>query len=151
MPKEIILIAAVTIDGFIARHNKEVVSWSLDLPLFKKQTIGHSIIMGSNTRKVISKELSGRKNIVVTRKDDPVLVLNNIITNRCFIIGGGITYSRFSPFITHMYVTPHPFIFGKGIRLFENFTKEINLQFKKIITVDESKGIHQYQYKVEKV
>ena len=67
MPKEIILIAAVTIDGFIARHNKEVISWSLDLPLFKKQTIGHSIIMGSNTRKVISKELSGRKNIVVTR------------------------------------------------------------------------------------
>tara|TARA_B100000767_G_C19442424_1_gene400562 strand:- start:80 stop:535 length:456 start_codon:yes stop_codon:yes gene_type:complete len=151
MPKEVILIAAVTIDGFIARHNKEVISWSLDLPLFKKQTLGHSIIMGSNTRKIISKELSGRKNIVVTRTDDPQLVLNNINTPRCFIIGGGITYSRFSPFLTHMYITPHPFIFGKGVRLFEKFTSEINLQFKKIITVDESKGVHQYQYKVEKV
>ena len=149
MPKEIILIAAVTIDGFIARHNKEVTSWSLDLPLFKKQTLGHSIIMGSNTRKIISKELSGRKNIVVTRKDDPEQVLNNIATPRCFIIGGGITYSRFSSFLTHMYITPHPFIFGKGIRIFEKFTNEINLQFQKIMTIDEGRGIYQYQYKVE--
>lgn len=151
MPKEIILIAAVTIDGFIARHNKEVTSWSLDLPLFKKQTLGHSIIMGSNTRKIISKELSGRKNIVVTRKNDPELVLNNIVTPRCFIIGGGITYSRFSPFLTHMYITPHPFIFGRGVRIFEKFTNEISLQFQKIIKIDEGKGIYQYQYKVEEV
>ena len=151
MPKEIILIAAVTIDGFIARHNKEVTSWSLDLPLFKKQTLGHSIIMGSNTRKIISKELSGRKNIVVTRKNDPELVLNNIVTPRCFIIGGGITYSRFSPFLTHMYITPHPFIFGRGVRIFEGFTNEISLQFQKIIKIDEGKGIYQYQYKVEEV
>ena len=150
MPKEVILIAAVTIDGFIARHNKEVVSWSLDLPLFKKQTLGYPIIMGSNTRKTISKELSGRKNIVVTRTDNPEKILNKINTPRCFIIGGGITYSRFSPFITHMYITPHPFIFGKGVRLFEKHTSEINLQFKKKIPVDESKGVHQYQYKVEK-
>jgi dihydrofolate reductase len=107
--------------------------------------------MGSNTRKIISKELSGRKNIVVTRKDDPEQVLNNIATPRCFIIGGGITYSRFSSFLTHMYITPHPFIFGKGIRIFEKFTNEINLQFQKIMTIDEGRGIYQYQYKVEEV
>ena len=95
MPKEVILIAAVTIDGFIARHNKEVVSWSLDLPFFKKQTLGYPIIMGSNTRKTISKELSGRKNIVVTRTDNPEKILNKINNPRCFIIGGGIHIQGF--------------------------------------------------------
>ena len=37
MPSEIILIAAVTVDGFIARHSNEVTKWTKDLPLFKKQ------------------------------------------------------------------------------------------------------------------
>ena len=39
MPREVILIAAVTIDGYIERHSLEVTSWSKDLSLFKKQTI----------------------------------------------------------------------------------------------------------------
>ena len=42
MPNEVILIAAVTIDGLIARHHREVTTWSKDLPLFKKQTFGNS-------------------------------------------------------------------------------------------------------------
>ena len=37
MPSEIILIAAVTVDGFIARHSNEITKWTEDLPLFKKQ------------------------------------------------------------------------------------------------------------------
>ena len=39
MPKEVILIAAVTIDGYIARHSFEVTSWSKDLKLFKKMRL----------------------------------------------------------------------------------------------------------------
>ena len=54
MPIEVILIAAVTVDGFIARHNLEVTSWSKDLHLFKKQTMGHPVVMGSNTFKTLS-------------------------------------------------------------------------------------------------
>ena len=56
MPNEIILIAAVTGDGFIARHSNETTRWTKDLHLFKKQTMGHSIIMGSNTFNTISKQ-----------------------------------------------------------------------------------------------
>ena len=40
MPKEIILIAAVTLDGYIARNRKETIDWSKDLGLFKEQTMG---------------------------------------------------------------------------------------------------------------
>ena len=35
---DIILIAAITADGYIARHSNEVVDWSQDLHLFRKQT-----------------------------------------------------------------------------------------------------------------
>ena len=33
----VILIAAITADGYIARHSNEIVEWSLDLQLFKEQ------------------------------------------------------------------------------------------------------------------
>ena len=71
MPNEIILIAAVTVDGFIARHKKEKIQWSQDLFLFKEQTMGHPIIMGSNTHETLAMELEGRDMIVVHRDDDP--------------------------------------------------------------------------------
>ena len=50
----VILIAAITADGYIARHSNEIVSWSLDLHLFKKQTMGFPVIMGSNTKKTLN-------------------------------------------------------------------------------------------------
>ena len=49
-----------TADGYIARHSNEIVSWSLDLHLFKKQTMGFPVIMGSNTKKTLNIDLSGR-------------------------------------------------------------------------------------------
>ena len=61
MPKKIILIAAVTVDGYIARHSREIIKWSKDLHLFKKQTMGWSLVVGSNTYKTIKSELAGRQ------------------------------------------------------------------------------------------
>ena len=75
MPSEIILIAAVTVDGFIARHSNEITTWTKDLPLFKKQTMGYPIIMGTNTKNTIAHELKGREVIVVKRNDNPKDVL----------------------------------------------------------------------------
>ena len=119
MPKEIILIAAVTVDGFIARHNKEVTSWSQDFHLFKEQTMGCPIVMGSNTHATLNQELDGRQCIIAHRYDDPKSILSTINVERCFIIGGGRTYGRFASFLTHLYITPHPLVFGKGITLFD--------------------------------
>ena len=45
MPKQVVLIAAVTVDGLIARHSLEVTSWSKDLHVFKEQTMGYPVIM----------------------------------------------------------------------------------------------------------
>ena len=150
MPSEVVLIAAVTVDGFIARHSNEITSWTKDLSLFKKQTMGHPVIMGSNTYETLSNELSGRDVIVINRNHNPKNIISNIKHDRCFIAGGGKTYSKFYSFLTHLYITPHPYIFGKGISLFSDIIDESNLIFEKIITVSEKNGIFQYQYKINK-
>jgi len=150
MPKEVILIAAVTVDGFIARHSREVITWSKDLQLFKKQTTGFPVIMGSNTYDTLYDQLEKRDMIIVNRYENPESILSEIAADRCFIIGGGKTYSRFAPFLTHLYITPHPYIFGVGVRLFSDPVNALSLRFETMISVDETVGIYQYQYKVQK-
>jgi dihydrofolate reductase len=150
MPKEVILIAAVTIDGYIARHSFEVTSWSKDLNLFKKQTMGNPVVVGSNTFKTLEKDLSGREVILVSRNSEPQKVIRSIKRDRCFIIGGGKTYSRFSSLLTHLYITPHPYVLNKGVQLFEGKIKELKLKYKNLIVVNKEQGVFQYQYEVIK-
>ena len=147
---EIILIAAVTVDGFIAKHSNEVTKWTKDLPLFKKQTMGFPVIIGSNTHRTLINELKGREVIVTHRDDDPKSILENISFKKCFIAGGGKTYARFYPFLTDLYITPHPYIFGSGISLFSDKINESQLIFKKLVEVSKKSGILQYQYKIQK-
>lgn len=143
---DIILIAAITLDGYIARRSDEIISWSKDLKLFKEQTIGFPVIMGSNTEKTLAVELKGREQIVVHRNDDPQKIIDEISAKKCFIIGGGRTYAKFAPYLTHLYLTPHPLVFGRGIKLFTNLKEGLSLKFIRKISVDETEGIFQYQY-----
>ena len=150
MPNEIILIAAVTVDGFIARHSNEITNWTKDLHLFKKQTKGHSVIMGSNTFNTLSKELKGREVFVITRNENPKETIRGISSKKCFVAGGGKTNSRFYPFLTHVYITPHPYIFGEGVKLFSDQICELDLIFEKTKEVSKDDGIFQYQYKIKR-
>ena len=150
MPSEIILIAAVTVDGFIARYSNEITKWTKDLPLFNKQTMGFPVIIGSNTHRTLINELKGREVIVTHRDDDPKSILEKVSSKKCFIAGGGKTYSRFYPFLTDLYITPHPHIFGSGISLFSDKINESQLIFKKLVEVSKKSGIFQYQYKTQK-
>ena len=149
MPKEVVLIAAVTIDGFIARNNLEITSWSKDLHVFKKQTMGFPVIMGFNTKKTLSEHLKGRESIVINRGDSPKEVLKNIKKEKCFVIGGGKTNYLFAPFLTHLYITPHPYVFGKGVFLFDGpLMRELEVKFTTLFEIDRKNGIFQYQYDV---
>ena len=145
---DIILIAAMTIDGYIARRSDEVITWSKDLKLFKKQTMGYPVIMGSHTEKTLAVELEGREQIVVHRNDNPEKTLGELNAKKCFVIGGGRTYTKFAPYLTHIYITPHPIVFGKGIRLFSDLKAELFLKLIRKITVDKADGIFQLQYKI---
>ena len=146
----VILIAAITADGYIARHSNEIVEWSLDLQLFKEQTMGFPIIMGSNTKKTLTTDLKGRKEIVVHRTDSPKEILAGIKASTCFVIGGGMTNALFSSYLTHLYLTVHPLIFAKGIKLFEGLTSEINLSLVQTVPIKGQKNLHQFQYKVSR-
>ena len=146
---DVILIAAVTQDGFIARHEREVTSWTKDLWLFKKQTMGYPVIMGSNTWSCIKNELKNREVIVINRNHVAKEVLTNISSNKCFVAGGGLTNTKFFKELTHIYLTPHPLLFGSGVRLFHDSKEELKLSQEKIISVDEKSGIYQYQYKIK--
>lgn len=147
---DVILIVAITIDGYIARQSDEVISWSKDLKLFKKQTLGYPVIMGSNTEKTLAVELKGREKIVVHRNDNAKKILEELNAEKCFVIGGGKTYTKFVPFLTHLYLTPHPIIFGKGIPLFPKLDLELSLHFVRMVPVNETEGIYQFQYRVIK-
>jgi len=145
---DIILIAAVTLDGFIARHCYEKVEWSQDLSLFKKQTMGHPVILGFNTFNSMQTELEGRELIVAQRNDDPGTILENLTGSKCFVAGGGKTNALFAPFLTHLYLTPHPIVFGKGVSLFHHLEKELALEETGRVHVNEK--VTQFQYRVIK-
>ncbi len=133
----------------IARHSSETVEWSADLPLFRKQTMGQTVVMGSVTEKTLATELDGRSIVVMHREMKPETVLSEVSTDQCFIIGGAKTYSRFAPFLTHLYLTFHPLIFqSEAVPLFSDLNKELNLSFFNKVVVDEEREIYQYQYKV---
>lgn len=147
---DVILIAAITADGYIARHSSEVVDWSLDLHLFRKQTMGYPVIMGSQTKKTLAMDLDGRETIVVHRHNDPEEILGNLCTDKCFIIGGGRTYTRFASYLTHLYLTIHPLVFGGGVTLFPDLDEELDLIFMQMISVEGRKGLYQFQYKINR-
>ena len=147
---DIILIAAITADGYIARHTNEVVDWSQDLHLFRKQTMGYPVIMGSKTKKTLAMDLDGRETIVIHRHSDPEKILGKLHRDKCFIIGGGRTYTRFASYLTHLYLTIHPIIFGKGILLFHGLDKELDLIFMQMLSVEGVEGLYQFQYKINR-
>jgi dihydrofolate reductase len=145
---DIILIAAITMDGFIAKKSDEVITWSKDLKLFKKQTMGYPVIMGSRTLKTLAVDLEGREKIIVHREDSPEDILSKLDTDKCFVIGGGMTNTKFSKYLTHLYLTPHPILFGKGIKLFSALKYDIQLELQNAVVANESEKIIQYQYKI---
>ena len=146
---DVVLIAAVTQDGFIARHEHETVTWSKDLHIFQEQTTRFPVIKRSNTFKCMQTPLAGRNVIIAHRNDKPKDILKDLSAEKCFIAGGGKTNARFSDLLTHAHLTPHPLIFGGGIPLFSEPIKEKNLVLKKKISVVPDLGIYQYQYKIK--
>ena len=148
----VVLICATTLDGFIARHSKEITRWTMDLILFKKQTMGHTIIMGHNTFNALDNELRGRSIIVPNKNESPKAIIDTLkkTVDICYIAGGGKTNSRFIDYITHIYITPHPIMFGGGVGLFNNKQFDYNLSLQNTIDVLGDGKLFQYQYKVIK-
>ncbi|MCY4780088.1 dihydrofolate reductase [Sphingobacterium sp. UT-1RO-CII-1] len=111
------IIVAAAENNAIGKDNKML--WHLpdDFKYFKKNTVGHSIIMGRKTFDSIGKPLPDRRNIVVTRNQnwvsDEVDVANSLdeVLTYCrdereiFIIGGANIYEQTLPLAQKILLT----------------------------------------------
>lgn len=142
---EVVLIAAISADGFIAPLNKESLpstTWTSkeDKDFFnqKSKEIG-LMIMGSKTFETIGKALSERISIVMTSEperyasnNDPDLLFTDetpeeILENlsqqeveQVALCGGAKIYNLFleKGLVDKMFITVEPHVFGEGVKLF---------------------------------
>lgn len=146
-----ILMAAITIDGKIAKDNSSGVTWSSkeDKKLFSEVTKNAGVVIfGRRTFQIDMKEkpLPNRLNVVLSQsakyptkkgvlicmKGKPHEVLGEIESlgyDECVIGGGEMVYSSFmnAGVIDELLLTIVPRIFGKGVSLFSNLEKQPKL------------------------
>lgn len=116
MPR-IAIIVAMTRDRVIGSDKS--LPWSLpeDLILFKRLTMGHTVIMGHRTYSSIGHPLTGRYNIVLSRsleKLPGVHVCNSFMESLVlaaqqgrpiFVIGGAELYRKALPLSSEMHIS----------------------------------------------
>ncbi len=148
-----VAIAAVTLDGKIAKHSKHFSSWTSKEDkdfLHKELDKSDVIIVGNSTYKTAIKPLSKRNCIVfsksggrMNRKSENLIYVNpakidikKLIRKKGYkkiaILGGAQTYAYClkNNMLDELYLTIEPIVFGQGLSLFESnsiFTKHFKL------------------------
>lgn len=156
MSIKFVAIAAVTLDGKIAKHSKHFSSWTSKEDkdfLHKELDKSDVIIVGNSTYKTAIKPLSKRNCIVLSREVSPSpsegrvgerlqycnpakTNLKKLIRNHNYktiaILGGAQTYAYClkNNMLDELYLTIEPIVFGQGLSLFESnsiFSKHFKL------------------------
>ena len=158
MSTSISIIVAASENNSIGKNNK--MPWHLpnDFKYFKKQTIGHSILMGRKTFESIGKALPERRNIVITKNAsfsaEDVDVANSIQEallycrdeKEVFVIGGANIIAQVLPFASKVLLTRvHTVIDGDA------FIPELNTAEWKLVSSEshEADEKHNFAYTFE--
>ena len=165
---KVILYMAISVDGFIAKKDGDS-EWVSDFDNFIKTVskIG-CISLGKKTFDQYQGELYPIKNvtnIVLTKNKKIKSKVDNVIYvnspkeaikksrdkgyNQILIIGGGKTNVAFlkDGLIDEIYLSVHPLVLGKGIKIFEGGEVKVNL---KLLGIKELKeDLVQLHYKVK--
>ena len=109
-------LVAVAKNGVIGKDNR--LPWHLpaDLKLFKKRTMGSTVIMGRRTFQSIGKPLEGRENFVISRTlraggehlqsfDSVEKAVQAVKTKEAYIIGGEEIFKQTLHLIDGIYLT----------------------------------------------
>jgi len=113
------LVVAASENNVIGKNNKLLWTLPNDMKFFKNVTWAMPVIMGRKTFESLGKPLTGRTNIVITRKTDwkqegtiVVKSLDEAIkqaadtdAKEAFVIGGGEIYKEAVPFADKIYLT----------------------------------------------
>jgi dihydrofolate reductase len=113
------LVVAMEEGRGIGRDNRLPWHLSADLYLFKKNTMGHHLIMGRKTYDSIGRPLPGRITIVLTRQpgyaapgvrhahslDEALELAKQANEDEVFIIGGGEVFIQALPLARRLYLT----------------------------------------------
>lgn len=152
------IIAALTVDGFIARDVGQIsTNWTSkeDKKFFSERTKKAGVVVfGYNTYKTIGKPLPERLNIVYSNKEanidgvevtqkKPQELLKDLEARgykEVAICGGATIYTMFmeSGMVNTLYLTIEPVIFGSGIRL---FNKELDMKVKLIAVENKASTV----------
>ena len=164
------LIAAITIDGFIARETSQIsTAWTSaeDKKWFNQRTKEAGVIvMGSSTYDTIGRPLPGRLNIVYSSRADqlnaqslpdnllytklePAELLQSLEKenySEVAICGGSSIYTTFmkSGKIDTLYLTLEPAVFGKGVGLF-NDQIDAQLTLQNVLNLSEQTKVFEYR------
>lgn len=162
------LIAAVTVDGFIARNPEHFTDWTdiEDKNFFHEKTkeIG-TIIMGANTWRTIRRPFDGRRMIVMSTSGDiaepipgqleffsgePKDLLKRLagegVTEVALVGGSEVTTSfLLDDLIDEMYVTVTPLLFGQGISLLSGHDFDTTLELIDTKVIGEGSTLLHYR------
>lgn len=118
--KKVIHIVARGLNGEIGANNKLLWNIPEDLRFFKESTIGHVVLMGSNTFESLQKPLNKRITLVVGRGgyddedkefalkwslDDSVIYSNDLNNGKFFIAGGSQLYNSTFDIVDELWIT----------------------------------------------
>ena len=118
--QRVVLVAARARNGVIGDHGR--IPWHLphDFAHFKRETLGHTLVMGRRTWDSIGRPLPGRATVVVTRDVsfdpgfDEVRVAHSLeeafalaaeLPGDVMVAGGGEIYALALPYATHQVIT----------------------------------------------
>ncbi len=155
---KVFLIAAITVDGFIAKTNNQLADWTSteDKKLFVRLTkeAGH-MVMGARTYETIGRALPGRKTIVYTydsasitnpdieaTTEAPADLVERLAKNGAHglaVCGGAQIYSLFAKagVLDELYLTVEPVAFGAGVSLFSE-ALDLNLELLDSQTLNDN-------------
>lgn len=113
----IYIIVAMTEDGIIGKGNELPWRISEEMKVFKKLTLGNTVIMGRHTFESIGRSLPDRNNIIVSstlppreglqiaKNLDEALMLGLSLEKKIFVIGGAELYEKALSVADHMYIS----------------------------------------------
>ena len=128
------IIAAIGKNNEIGKKGQLIFHIKDDMAFFRKTTLNHPVVMGSNTWNSLPGKLKNRENIVISHKKitGPDQVIENVedyikqhqnTPEELFIIGGGSIYTKFLPYAKNLYLTEIDATADDADTFFPNFNK----------------------------